>query len=142
MTAAATATTVVPNPSAMAQMTTMGNVGGMNIEEDLTKIGNTDHPTEHILVHNMFDKDTEVEPDWQNDIREEFIEECSKHGKITTVVVAYQETGGKIYASFAELDGAQKCATSLAGRWFDKRRLRVEFIEETVIRAAQERYPS
>lgn len=137
--AAAAATTVVTNPT-MVPKTTIG--GGTNIEEDPTKIGNADHPTEHILVHNMFDKDTEVEPDWQNDIREDFIEECSKHGKITTVVVAYQEPGGKIYASFAELDGAQKCANSLAGRWFDKRRLRVEFIEEAVVRTAQERYPS
>lgn len=99
-------------------------------EEEAKKVGNADHPTMHILVHNMYDKDTETEPGWEKEIKEEFVEECSKFGKILRVVVMSKEPGGKIYASFDSVSGAQSCASSLAGRWFDKRLLRVEFVTE------------
>lgn len=99
-------------------------------EEEAKKVGNADHPTMHILVHNMYDKDTETEPGWEKEIKEEFVEECSKFGKILRVVVMSKEPGGKIYASFDSISGAQSCASSLAGRWFDKRLLRVEFVTE------------
>lgn len=99
-------------------------------EEEAKKVGNADHPTMHILVHNMFDKDTETEPGWEKEIKEEFVEECSKFGKILRVVVMSKEPGGKIYASFHSVSGAQSCASSLAGRWFDKRLLLVEFVTE------------
>lgn len=95
---------------------------------DPTKIGNAENPTKHVLVHNMFDKDQETEPGWENDIKEEFEEECSKFGKIRNVKVLAKETGGKIYASFDSIEGAKNCASGLAGRWFDRRQLRVEFV--------------
>lgn len=99
-------------------------------QPDPTKIGNAQHPSRHILVHNMFDKDEEMEPDWPKDIREEFEEECSQYGTIEKVTVVAREPGGQIYATFAEAAHATKCATVLAGRWFDKRQLRVEYVPE------------
>jgi RNA-binding protein 39 len=72
-------------------------------------------PTPYILVHNMYCKDEETEPGWANEIKEEFVEECAQHGKILDVKVMSEEPGGKIYASFASTDGAQKCASSIAG---------------------------
>jgi RNA-binding protein 23/39 len=101
---------------------------------DPTKIGNAEHPTQHVLVHNMFDKDQETEVGWEKDIRDEFEEECSKYGRIASVTVMHKEAGGKIYVSFDSLDGAKTCAVSLAGRWFDKRQLRVEYVSGDVIR--------
>lgn len=100
---------------------------------DPTKVGNADNPTNHILVYNMFDKDQETEAGWENDIKEEFEEECSKFGKILKVTVMSKEPGGKIYASFDTIQGAQSCASTLAGRWFDKRRLQVEFVPESAV---------
>jgi len=88
-------------------------------------------PTRFILVHNMFDKDDETEVGWEKEIKEEFEDECSKFGKIDGVVVMSQETGGNIYACFESAEGAEACATNLAGRWFDKRQLRVDYIEES-----------
>lgn len=108
---------------------------------DPTKIGNAEHPTQHVLVHNMFDKDEEIEVSWENDIREEFEEECSKYGKIVTVTVISKEPGGKIYASFDHTDGAKTCASSLAGRWFDKRQLRVEFVVDAEVERVRKKYP-
>jgi len=85
----------------------------------------------------MFDKDQETEPGWENEIREEFEEECTKFGKILTVTVMSKEPGGKIYAAFDSVEGAQKCASSLAGRWFDKRQLRVEFVPDDELPSPQ-----
>ena len=42
-----------------------------------------------------------------------------------------KEVGGKIYASFETVEGAKACAENLAGRWFDKRQLKVEFVSDS-----------
>lgn len=86
--------------------------------------------SKNILVRNMFDKDEETEKGWEEDIRLDFEEESSKHGKIICVKVMSKEVGGKIYASFETETGARSCAKNLAGRWFDKRQLRVEFVDD------------
>lgn len=96
---------------------------------DAKVIGRMDQPSNHILVHNMFDKDEETEQGWEEDIKLDFEEECAQYGKISSVVVMSKEVGGKIYASFEAADGAMNCAKNLAGRWFDKRQLRVEFVD-------------
>jgi len=90
----------------------------------------TGEPSNIILVRNMFDKDEETDEGWEEDIKLDFQEESSKHGKILSVKVMSQEVGGKIYASFETFEGAKACAENLAGRWFDKRQLRVEFVSE------------
>ena len=96
---------------------------------DAKVVGRSDNPSQHILVHNMFNKDEETEQGWENDIKLDFEEECAQYGKITDVLVMSKEVGGKIYASFDSVEGAMSCAKNLAGRWFDKRQLRVEFVD-------------
>eukprot|EP00593_Proboscia_inermis_P001865 CAMPEP_0171293158 /NCGR_PEP_ID=MMETSP0816-20121228/1303_1 /TAXON_ID=420281 /ORGANISM="Proboscia inermis, Strain CCAP1064/1" /LENGTH=240 /DNA_ID=CAMNT_0011763701 /DNA_START=846 /DNA_END=1568 /DNA_ORIENTATION=- len=86
--------------------------------------------SQNLLVHNMFDKDEETEEGWERDIHEDFEEECSKYGAIKQVTVEHLKAGGMIYARFETADQAQKCATALQGRWFDKRRLRVEYVTD------------
>lgn len=93
-------------------------------------IGGIDSPTRHILIYNMYDKDEETDLGWEKDIQEEFVEEASKFGKVERVVVMHKEPGGKIYASFEKVGDAEACANNLAGRWFDKRQLRVDFVVE------------
>jgi len=93
-------------------------------------IGNADNPTRHLLVHNMYDKDEETDPGWEKDIEEEFTEECSNFGKIESVIVMHDLPGGKIYASFVDPACAKACAEKLAGRWFDKRQLKVDYTKE------------
>lgn len=93
-------------------------------------IGGQETPTQYILVHNMFDKDQETGEDWPTEIKEEFEEECSKFGKIKSIVVMSTEPGGKIFVTFETVEAANQCANNLAGRWFDKRQLRVDFMLE------------
>eukprot|EP00521_Asterionellopsis_glacialis_P009664 CAMPEP_0195287344 /NCGR_PEP_ID=MMETSP0707-20130614/4443_1 /TAXON_ID=33640 /ORGANISM="Asterionellopsis glacialis, Strain CCMP134" /LENGTH=823 /DNA_ID=CAMNT_0040347091 /DNA_START=120 /DNA_END=2591 /DNA_ORIENTATION=+ len=87
-------------------------------------------PSRNLLVHNMFNKDEETEVGWEEEIRLDFEEECTKYGKITSVTIMSKEPGGKIYATFETIDGAKTCASTLAGRWFDKRQLRVEYVKD------------
>ncbi len=96
---------------------------------DAKVVGRSNQPTPHILVHNMFNKDEETDPGWDNDVKLDFEEECAQYGKITCVVVMSKDPGGMIYASFDSVEGATNCAKNLAGRWFDKRQLRVEFVD-------------
>jgi len=90
----------------------------------------TGTPSRNILVHNMFDKDEETDEGWEEDIRLDFEEEGGKHGKILSVKVMSKEVGGKIFCAFENIDGARACAENLAGRWFDKRQLKVEFVSD------------
>ena len=44
------------------------------------------------------------------------------------MTVVADEPGGKIHARFDSVEAATQCAQNLAGRWFDKRQLRVEYV--------------
>ena len=108
--------------------------------QDPSQIGNADRPTNSLLIYNMFDKDKETEPGWPKEIKEEFEEECSKYGKVLLCAVASREANGKIYATFGS--GAQKCAATMAGRWFDQRQLRVEYISDKEVLDKVKEYAS
>ena len=90
-----------------------------------------DKPTRFLLIHNMFDKDDETDEGWEKDIKEDFVDEASKFGKVLEVQVMSQEAGGRLYATFEAEEAAEQCAKNLAGRWFDKRQLRVDYISES-----------
>ncbi len=123
---AQSASTMKPSPEAEVAMDS--RTAGTGQEDDPKAVTGT--PSKNILVRNMFDKDEETESGWEEDIRLDFEEESIKHGKIICVKVMSQEVGGKIYASFETEHGAKACAKNLAGRWFDKRQLRVEFVSD------------
>lgn len=116
-------------PTAPSRPLQVGAPASRSAVDDAKVVGNAANPTNVVLVHNMFDKDLETEPNWEEDIRLDFEEECTKWGKIISVKVMNKEVGGKIYASFETVSQAQTCASNLAGRWFDKRQLRVEFVK-------------
>jgi RNA-binding protein 39 len=122
---------LVAEQAAVAQAANIQTQLLTHVTEQAKIIGGQDKPTKNILVHNMFDKDTEEGADWPKEVKEEFEEECTKFGKINSVTVMSEEPGGKIYASFDTVEAASSCATNLAGRWFDKRQLRVDFLEES-----------
>lgn len=116
---------------AARQLAAATAVAAATAETKLSFIGNTSNgPTCHLLVHNMFDKDEETDPGWQVEIKEDFLDECSKFGKIEHARVMHLEPGGKIFATFSNVQGAKACAENLAGRWFDKRQLRVDYMPE------------
>jgi RNA-binding protein 23/39 len=130
------------NPAAPIVAPTSAAInGGIAAVVDPMKIGNLENPSRHVLVYNMFNKDEETDLGWEDDLREEFIEECGKYGTIVNVIVVSREAGGKIYTSFSDVTGAQTCARSLAGRWFDRRQLRVEYVTDEQVKGIEKEYP-
>ena len=86
-------------------------------------------PSPNLLVCNMFDPATETEPDWDQDIREDMLEECSKHGQVEHVHVEKTKPGGIVLLKFAAVEAAVKAASSLNGRFFAGRMITAAFVD-------------
>jgi RNA-binding protein 39 len=86
-------------------------------------------PSVNVLVCNMFDPATETEPEWDLDIREDMLEECSKYGQVDTVHVEKHKPGGIVLLKFATVEAAVKAANSLNGRFFAGRMITAAFID-------------
>ena len=95
-------------------------------------------PTRNVLVHNMYDKDEETEEGWALEVEEEFKEEATKFGNLKSVTVLSKQVGGKILASFETEEAAIACSNNLSGRWFDKRQLKVDFVQDGDLDALKE----
>lgn len=85
-------------------------------------------PSTCILVKNMFVLEEETEPGWENDIKEDVTEECSKYGKVNHCFVENRVSGGFVYIRFAAVEAASDAAKHLNGRWFAGKLITVSFI--------------
>jgi RNA recognition motif-containing protein len=93
--------------------------------------------SQYLVVRNMFDPAEETEAEWDVDIKEDTIAECSKFGKVLHCAVE-KESKGFVFLCFADLQAAQAAAENLHGRWFGQRMLQVEFMKAS---AYKEKYP-
>jgi len=84
-----------------------------------------------VVVKNMFDPKTEQEPDFEQDIREDVEEECSKFGKVKHIFVDKSSSQGVVYLHFSDVKGAEKCVKAFNGRWFASRQIQADFVTET-----------
>mmetsp|Transcript_1215 Transcript_1215/g.1606 ORF Transcript_1215/g.1606 Transcript_1215/m.1606 type:complete len:87 (-) Transcript_1215:672-932(-) len=80
----------------------------------------------------MFDAATETEPHWDEDIREDVLEECSKHGQVEHIKVDTVRQGGMVFVRFNSIDAATKTANALNGRFFAGRTIISAFLERSV----------
>ena len=89
--------------------------------------------TEDLNDKDLFDPKKEAASgfdDWDEDIRLDVQEECAKFGKIEKVVVDKENDQGNVYVKFFDQNTCQQVAKSFDGRWFDKRKLKVRFIQD------------
>mmetsp|Transcript_1317 Transcript_1317/g.2096 ORF Transcript_1317/g.2096 Transcript_1317/m.2096 type:complete len:236 (-) Transcript_1317:1681-2388(-) len=130
MTAASEPALVPMNPQNVDAVASVEENGAKDavVEQDPGKVSG--EPSPYLLVRNMYDKDAETDPNWHEDIREEFLDESAKFGKICKIKVEHLKPGGMVYVQFATAEMASSCANALAGRWFDGRQLCVEFVSE------------
>lgn len=75
-------------------------------------------PTPCFMLANMFDPSKEKEEDWDIDIRDDVLEECSKAGQVVHIYVDKHNPQGVVYVKASTPDVAIKCSASLNGRWF------------------------
>jgi RNA-binding protein 23/39 len=87
-------------------------------------------PSRCLLISNMFDPTSEHAPNWDREIREDVVEECSSFGHVEHCHVETQRPGGLVFVKLSEIDAATKAATALNGRYFAGRTISVSYLEE------------
>ncbi|XP_070575779.1 RNA-binding protein 39-like [Ptychodera flava] len=70
------------------------------------------------VLSNMFDPTTETTQGWDQEIRDDVIEECSKHGGCVHIYVDKANPQGIVYVKCANVQSAQLAVNALHGRWF------------------------
>ena len=92
-------------------------------------------PSACIMIKNMFNLEEETEDDWETDIKESVIEECSKCGKINHAFVENKIPGGFVYLRFSAVEAASEAARMLNGRFFAGKTITVSFMNPSEYQA-------
>jgi len=77
---------------------------------------------------NMFDPKKETQPGWDAEIRDDVIEECSRHGDVHHVHVEKNSPNGVVFVKCASLDVAAKSVASLHGRYFSGNMITANYV--------------
>jgi RNA-binding protein 39 len=92
-----------PNPQQLATVTAVG--------------------TQCFMLSNMFNPTTEANrnPNWAQEIRDDVIEECNKHGGVVHIYVDEKSSDGNVYVKCSTIASAINAVNSLHGRFFSGR---------------------
>ena len=74
--------------------------------------------TQCFMLSNMFDPITEREPNWDQEIRDDVIDECNKHGGVSHIYVDKASPQGNVYVKCPNISTAVAAVNALHGRWF------------------------
>lgn len=85
-------------------------------------------PTECLLLKNMFDPATEIDPDFDLDIKEEVQEECSNFGRVKHIYVE-KHSAGYVYLRFETVEAAVTAQRAMHMRWFARRLISAIFLQ-------------
>lgn len=84
--------------------------------------------TQCFLLANMFDPATESNPNWAEDIKDDVIEECNKHGGVLHVFVDTASPSGNVYVKCPSIATAVLAVNALHGRWFAGRIITAAYV--------------
>lgn len=74
--------------------------------------------TQCFMLSNMFDPAEESAVNWDQEVRDDVIEEVSKHGGFLHIVVDKASTQGNVYVKCPNVATAVAAVNALHGRWF------------------------
>lgn len=74
--------------------------------------------TQCFMLSNMFDPTTETSPSWDQEIRDDVIDECNKHGGVLHIYVDKASPQGNVYVKCPSIAAAVASVQALHGRWF------------------------
>lgn len=83
--------------------------------------------TQCFLLANMFDPLAETNPQWDEEIRDDIIEECQKHGGILHIYVD-KASEGNVYVKCPSIATAVLAVNSLHGRYFAGRVITAAYV--------------
>jgi len=121
-----------PGMAGMGMMNpAMGNPAAMLQQSKGVPVGN---PSPCMVVKNMFTPEEEQEEDWEDDIKEDTVEEVSKFGKVKHCFVD-KNSQGFVYLMFDTMAGGAACGNALHGRFFNRKMISVQFFPTTAYTA-------
>ncbi|XP_041080189.1 RNA-binding protein 39-like isoform X7 [Polyodon spathula] len=74
--------------------------------------------TQCFQLSNMFNPQSEDDPEWDVEIQDDVIEECNKHGGVVHIYVDKNSPQGNIYVKCPTISAAMAAVSGLHGRWF------------------------
>lgn len=74
--------------------------------------------TQCFMLSNMFDPASETAPGWDQEVRDDVIEEGNKHGGFLHIVVDKNSPQGNVYVKCPNIATAVGAVNALHGRWF------------------------
>ncbi|XP_016390719.1 RNA-binding protein 39-like [Sinocyclocheilus rhinocerous] len=74
--------------------------------------------THCLQLSNMFSPQTENEPGWDLEIKDDVIEECRKHGGVVHIYVDKNSPQGNVFVKCPTIPVAMAVVGALHGRWF------------------------
>ena len=74
--------------------------------------------TQCFMLTNMFEPDSETEPGWDQEIRDDVIDECNKYGGVLHIYVDKSAPQGNVYVKCPTVNTAVSAVNALHGRWF------------------------
>ncbi|XP_027904047.1 RNA-binding protein 39-like isoform X2 [Vigna unguiculata] len=92
------------------------------------------NPSECLLLKNMFDPNTETEPDFDLDIKEDVEEECSKYGRVKHIYVD-KRSAGFVYLQFETVEAASAAQRAMHTRWFAGRMISAIYMQPQIYEA-------
>ncbi|XP_050318842.1 RNA-binding protein 39 [Bactrocera neohumeralis] len=84
--------------------------------------------TQCFMLSNMFDPRTETNPAWDSEIRDDVIDECSKHGGVLHIFVDKASPTGNVYVKCPSITTAVLAVNALHGRWFAGRVITAAYV--------------
>ncbi|ESO82785.1 hypothetical protein LOTGIDRAFT_184582 [Lottia gigantea] len=84
--------------------------------------------TQCFMLSNMFDPLTETRLNWDQEIRDDVIEECSKHGGVLHIFVDKASRQGNVYVKNPTIAAAVASVNALHGRYFAGRIITAAYV--------------
>lgn len=84
--------------------------------------------TQCFMLSNMFEPLTETKPTWDQEIRDDVIDECNKHGGVLHIFVDKNSPQGNIYVKCPTISAAVASVNSLHGRYFAGRIITAAYV--------------
>nr|CAG4646177.1 EOG090X04AR [Macrothrix elegans] len=84
--------------------------------------------TQCFMLSNMFDPNSETHPLWHQEIMDDVMDECDKHGGVLHIYVDKASPQGNVYVKCPSVTVALNAVNALHGRWFAGRIITAAYV--------------
>lgn len=116
--------------SALSQASTTSNLPGIAQPNGPLPTSQSAPPiaTQCFMLSNMFDSNSENKPNWDQEIRDDVIDECNKHGGVLHIYLDKSSLQGNVYVKCPNIAAAVASVNSLHGRYFAGRVITAAYV--------------